>query len=113
MSLPTSSPPTSEEPRNWWQRNWMWFLPVGCLSVMTLLLGFVVVLDPSRNRVIDKSVALNEEGRLRLPDGFAPTVFATIPTEPGMEPGTYTLSVVIRDRQAGRRTVRNTIFTLQ
>ena len=73
----------------------------------------VVVLDPSRNRVIDKPAALKEEGKLRLPDGFAPTVFATIPTEPGMEPGTYTLSVVIRDRQAGRRTVRNTIFTLQ
>ena len=47
-----------------------------------------------------------------IPEPTTTDGFATIPTEPGIEPGTYTLSVVIRDRQSGRRTVRNTIFTL-
>ncbi len=29
--------------RTWWDRNWKWFVPVGCLSVLALLAGFVAV----------------------------------------------------------------------
>jgi hypothetical protein len=27
---------------NWWKRNWTWFVPVGCLSMLVLLVVFVV-----------------------------------------------------------------------
>jgi hypothetical protein len=26
--------------RNWWNRNWKWFVPVGCLGAIVLLVGF-------------------------------------------------------------------------
>jgi len=29
------------ESRNWWSRNWKWFVPVGCLSLIALLVAFV------------------------------------------------------------------------
>jgi hypothetical protein len=29
--------------RTWWDRNWKWFVPVGCLSVLVLLAGFVAI----------------------------------------------------------------------
>jgi hypothetical protein len=25
---------------NWWNRNWKWFVPVGCLGVIVMLIGF-------------------------------------------------------------------------
>ena len=30
--------------RNGWSRNWIWFVPVGCLSALLLLLGFVALI---------------------------------------------------------------------
>lgn len=27
--------------RTWWDRNWKWFLPLGCLSGLTLVIGFL------------------------------------------------------------------------
>jgi hypothetical protein len=30
--------------RNWWDRNWKWFVPVGCLSLCVLLVGFVALI---------------------------------------------------------------------
>src|SRR5438874_11044008 len=36
-------PPIPLEPRpNWWKRNWTWFVPVGCFSMLVLLVAFVV-----------------------------------------------------------------------
>lgn len=35
------NPPRS---RNWWDRNWKWFVPVGCLSVLVLIVGFVAAI---------------------------------------------------------------------
>ena len=32
------------QPRNWWSRNWKWFVPVGCLSGLVLLVGFVAMI---------------------------------------------------------------------
>ncbi|HZR06846.1 MAG TPA: cytochrome c oxidase assembly factor Coa1 family protein [Candidatus Udaeobacter sp.] len=38
-----SPPAVSLTPRpNWWKRNWKWFVPVGCLGTLTLLVAFVV-----------------------------------------------------------------------
>lgn len=30
--------------KNWWGRNWKWFVPVGCLSSLVLLLGFFALI---------------------------------------------------------------------
>ena len=30
--------------KNWWGRNWKWFVPVGCLSIIVLFAGFVVLI---------------------------------------------------------------------
>lgn len=30
--------------KNWWARNWKWFVPVGCLSSLVLLFGFVALI---------------------------------------------------------------------
>src|SRR5207237_10887624 len=36
-------PPIPLAPRpNWWKRNWTWFVPVGCFSMLVLLVAFVV-----------------------------------------------------------------------
>jgi Cytochrome oxidase complex assembly protein 1 len=32
------------EPENWWSRNWKWFVPVGCLGTIFLVVGFVAVI---------------------------------------------------------------------
>ena len=37
--LPRSLPP--EKPTTWWQRNWKWFVPVGCLGLLAIFIGFV------------------------------------------------------------------------
>ena len=29
------------QPKSWWGRNWKWFVPVGCLSSLAILVGFV------------------------------------------------------------------------
>ena len=29
---------------NWWSRNWKWFVPVGCLGTIILVVGFVAVI---------------------------------------------------------------------
>jgi Cytochrome oxidase complex assembly protein 1 len=34
----TPQPP----PKNWWQRNWKWFVPTGCLTLITLGVLFVL-----------------------------------------------------------------------
>lgn len=30
--------------KNWWGRNWKWFVPVGCLSVLVLVAGFLALI---------------------------------------------------------------------
>ena len=30
--------------KNWWHRNWKWFVPVGCLSLIILIGGFLAVI---------------------------------------------------------------------
>lgn len=27
--------------RSWWSRNWLWFVPVGCLGMLTVFVAFV------------------------------------------------------------------------
>ena len=29
---------------NWWNRNWKWFVPVGCLTVIVLFAGLIVLI---------------------------------------------------------------------
>ena len=29
---------------NWWSRNWKWFVPVGCLGTIILVVGFAAVI---------------------------------------------------------------------
>lgn len=29
---------------NWWSRNWKWFVPVGCLTMIVLFLGFIAII---------------------------------------------------------------------
>lgn len=37
--------PISQAPRpGWWSRNWKWFLPMGCLTFVALVVGFVGLL---------------------------------------------------------------------
>jgi hypothetical protein len=41
--VPPPPPPTTAAPGgSWLGRNWLWALPVGCLGVVLLLVGFVV-----------------------------------------------------------------------
>jgi len=40
--LPQSLPP--KKPTTWWQRNWKWFVPVGCLGLLAIFTGFVVLI---------------------------------------------------------------------
>lgn len=35
------TPPPSALRFNWWTRNWKWFVPVGCLGTIVLLVAFV------------------------------------------------------------------------
>jgi hypothetical protein len=35
-------PPLSAQARpNWWKRNWVWFVPIGCFSMLALFVAFV------------------------------------------------------------------------
>ncbi|MGB5746447.1 MAG: cytochrome c oxidase assembly factor Coa1 family protein [Desulfobacterales bacterium] len=40
--LPRSLSP--KMPTTWWQRNWKWFVPVGCLGLLAIFTGFVVLI---------------------------------------------------------------------
>jgi len=40
--LPRAMPP--KKPVTWWQRNWKWFVPVGCLGLLAIFTGFVVLI---------------------------------------------------------------------
>ena len=40
--LPRASAPA--KPATWWQRNWKWFVPVGCLGLLAIFTGFVVLI---------------------------------------------------------------------
>ena len=40
--LPRSMPP--KKPSTWWQNNWKWFVPVGCLGLLTILIGFIALI---------------------------------------------------------------------
>jgi hypothetical protein len=41
MGTPPITPaPPSAHP-NWWSRNWKWFVPVGCLTLLAILVAFV------------------------------------------------------------------------
>ncbi len=30
--------------QNWWGRNWKWFVPVGCLGMIVISIGFVTII---------------------------------------------------------------------
>ena len=40
--LPGTVPPAPKT--TWWQRNWKWFVPVGCLGLLAIFTGFVVLI---------------------------------------------------------------------
>ena len=40
--LPQAMP--LNKPTTWWQRNWKWFVPVGCLGLLAIFTGFVVLI---------------------------------------------------------------------
>lgn len=42
-NLPPPFTPAAERP-GWWSRNWKWFVPMGCLTFMVLIAGFVALL---------------------------------------------------------------------
>lgn len=31
--------------KNWWSRNWKWSVPVGCLSGLVLVIGFIALIS--------------------------------------------------------------------
>ena len=33
-----------QQNQNWWGKNWKWFVPVGCLGLLTISIGFVSVI---------------------------------------------------------------------
>ncbi len=33
----TDAPTTTAPAKGWWDRNWLWFLPLGCLSMLVLI----------------------------------------------------------------------------
>ncbi len=42
---PHPVPPHVSPPRpGWWSRNWKWFVPMGCLTFLALIVGFVALL---------------------------------------------------------------------
>ena len=42
---PQPARPTTPAPRpGWWSRNWKWFLPMGCLTFVALIVGCVALL---------------------------------------------------------------------
>lgn len=44
-TTPQPVQPTPHVPRpGWWSRNWKWFLPMGCLTFVALIVGFVALL---------------------------------------------------------------------
>jgi hypothetical protein len=36
--------PPPPPPPNWWSRNYKWFVPVGCLSIIAIIAGFIALL---------------------------------------------------------------------
>jgi len=36
-------PPQALPKKGWWGRNWKWFVPVGCLGMIVIFVGFVVL----------------------------------------------------------------------
>jgi hypothetical protein len=44
-TTPSSFPGTSQpQPQGWWSRNWKWFVPTGCLALIALGIGFILVI---------------------------------------------------------------------
>jgi len=33
-----------QTPTTWWRRNWKWFVPVGCLGILAIFTGFIVLI---------------------------------------------------------------------
>lgn len=33
-----------QQEQNWWGRNWKWFVPVGCLGLIVISIGFVTII---------------------------------------------------------------------
>jgi len=46
MQKPPPLPGTvsPEKQTSWWHRNWKWFVPVGCLGLLAIITGFVVLI---------------------------------------------------------------------
>lgn len=52
---------TSEPPRrNWFQRNWKWFVPCGCLTLLALFAGFILVVVAGAFGVIKSSEVVKD-----------------------------------------------------
>lgn len=56
MVTMTSEPP----PRNWFQRNWKWFVPCGCLTLLALFAGFLLVVVAGAFGVIKSSEVVKD-----------------------------------------------------
>jgi hypothetical protein len=48
--------------KSWWARNWPWLVPVGCVGLILLLIGFVVAILA----VVSASIRSSEPYRLAL-----------------------------------------------
>ena len=46
--------------RNWFQRNWKWFVPCGCLTLLALFAGFVLVVGAGALGVIKSSEVVKD-----------------------------------------------------
>ena len=40
--LPRAASP--EKQTSWWQKNWKWFVPVGCLGLLAVFIGFAALI---------------------------------------------------------------------
>ena len=41
---PPLTPPPQPQGRGWWSRNWKWFVPVGCLTLVGMMVAFILAI---------------------------------------------------------------------
>ena len=44
MTVDYTQPPAAPQQRGWWSRNWKWVVPVGCLSIVVIILAFIGII---------------------------------------------------------------------
>ncbi len=62
-----SLPVAGDLQSNWWKRNWQWFVPVGCLGILTVFAAFVgsialIVFGAMKSTDVYKSALARVEG---------------------------------------------------